>query len=273
MNTLDSIREKFGYEGYKAWDIVSTCCKAGTMPHIDQHLEGEAYEVCSKCLKRCTSKYVEYPQPRVVELADMNRVKFAYLLAELGLNKGAEIGVECGLYSEVLCKANPNIQLYSIDAWTAYKGYRDHVSQEKLDGFMEITKKRLAPYNAKVIKGFSMDIVKQFKDESLDFVYIDGNHEFQQTVNDIAEWQKKVRPGGIVAGHDYILRKNNGYLMHVPHAIHGYCDSYDIKPLFILGKKSDPKPPVGYRDTARSFFYVKPEPHAIVPGSGHKIQT
>lgn len=67
-----------------------------------------------------------------------------------------------------------------------------------------------------------MDVVKQFKDESLDFVYIDGNHSFQHVVNDLCEWEKKVKVGGIVAGHDYIKRIHNGYLMHVPMAVHGF---------------------------------------------------
>jgi len=203
-----------------------------------------------------------------VDLRGANRRTLAFILKDLELNKGVEVGVETGLYSEVLCQVNPNIELYSVDAWTAYKGYRDHVSQDKLDGFMEKTKERLAPYNAEVIKGFSMDVVKQFEDNSLDFVYIDGNHEFQQTVNDICEWTKKVRKGGIVAGHDYIYRQNPGYLMHVPMAIHGYVDAYQISPLFILGAKDDPKP---QRDNARSWFFVKPEDPRMVPGSGFKI--
>lgn len=208
---------------------------------------------------------------RIVEIPNTNRETLAHLLAELKLNFGVEMGVECGIYSEVLCKANPNIDLISVDAWTAYKGYRDHVSQSKLDGFMEITKKRLEPYNARVVKGFSMDIVKRFEDKSLDFVYIDGNHEYQQTVNDIAEWHKKVKVGGIVAGHDYVLRKGKGYLMHVPYAVNGWCDSYHINPLFLLGRKNDQKPPEGIRDTSRSWFYVKSDDYPIKPGSGHKI--
>ena len=48
-----------------------------------------------------------------------------------------------------------------------------------------------------------MEAVKQFKDGSLDFVYIDGNHTFEYVINDIAEWSKKVRKGGIISGHDY----------------------------------------------------------------------
>jgi hypothetical protein len=61
--------------------------------------------------------------------------------------------------------------------------------------------------------------------------------------------------------------------MHVPYAVNGYCDSYEIKPLFILGAKNDPKPPIGIRDTARSWFYVKQQPLPAKRGSGHQIET
>jgi predicted O-methyltransferase YrrM len=206
-----------------------------------------------------------------VEIPNTTRETLASLLRELGLNKGVEVGVEAGIYSEVLCKANPNIELYCVDAWTAYKGYRDHVTQFKLDNLLEITRTRMAQYNATVMQGFSMDVVKQFPDNSLDFVYIDGNHEFQHVVNDVAEWSKKVRAGGIVAGHDYIRRRENGYLMHVPQAIHGYIDSYNIRPLFVLGRKA--KIEGEARDNSRSWFYFKPEPVKIVKGSGDKILT
>ena len=54
-----------------------------------------------------------------------------------------------------------------------------------------------------------MDAVKDFKDESLDFVYIDANHGYESTKEDIREWSKKVKKGGIVSGHDYV--KKNGY--------------------------------------------------------------
>lgn len=210
-----------------------------------------------------------------IEIPNTTRDTFAELLGELKFNIGVEMGVERGLYSEVLCKANPNLRLFSVDAWAAYQGYRDHVSQEELDEIMADAKRRLAPFNCELIKGYSMDVVKQFEDESLDFVYIDGNHEFQQTVNDIAEWQMKVRIGGIVAGHDYIKRTSPGYLMHVPMAIHGYSESYNISPLFVLGRKDAPTntdPEKGeLRESTRSWFYVKPPKPVIKPG--HKLHS
>lgn len=131
----------------------------------------------------------------------MTRDGFAKWLYDNGHRRGVELGVERGKYTEILAKAG--LEVIAVDSWTAYSGYRDHVSQEKLDGFLEETKKRVAGYNVKIIKGFSLDVVKQFEDESLDFVYIDANHEFQNVTNDIAEWSKKVKKGGVVSGHDF----------------------------------------------------------------------
>ena len=64
----------------------------------------------------------------------------------LGFTSGAEIGVEQGVFSESLLKDNPDCKRYAIDAWKAYRGYRDHTRQGKLDRFYESTKTRLASY-------------------------------------------------------------------------------------------------------------------------------
>lgn len=206
----------------------------------------------------------------LVEIPNVGRDDLATMFAQLGFNIGAEIGVERGLYSDVLLQKNKRLVLSSVDAWTAYSEYRDHVTQEKLDGIMQEAAVLLSKYGDRslMIKGFSTDIVKQFADNSLDFVYIDGNHEFRHVVEDIAMWSKKVRAGGIVAGHDYIKRKTTHqkaeYLMHVIPAVHGYMDAYQIKPLFILGSKE--KQAGVIRDSPRSWFFIKPDPRSVVAG-------
>ena len=43
----------------------------------------------------------------------------------------------------------------------------------------------------------------QFDDASIDAIYIDGDHRYEAVKNDIKAWLPKVKPGGIVAGHDY----------------------------------------------------------------------
>ena len=50
------------------------------------------------------------------------------------------------------------------------------------------------------------DAAKQVDDGSLDMVFIDAGHDYDSVREDIANWLPKVRPGGIVAGHDYQQR-------------------------------------------------------------------
>jgi predicted O-methyltransferase YrrM len=40
-------------------------------------------------------------------------------------------------------------------------------------------------------------------DSSLDFVYIDAGHDYNNVKCDLAAWAPKVRPGGIIVGDDY----------------------------------------------------------------------
>jgi len=42
-----------------------------------------------------------------------------------------------------------------------------------------------------------------FSNGWLDFVYIDGNHQYQYVINDIEMWMQKIKKGGWLGGHDY----------------------------------------------------------------------
>lgn len=171
-------------------------------------------------------------QPRM-DLPGGRWIGLARLFAELKFNVGAEIGVETGAYSEFLCKANPDLKLYSIDAWTAYAGWNDYNSQDRLDEVYEGAKKRLAPYNCEIIKAFSMDAVKMFEDNSLDFVFIDGAHDLRSVIDDISSWSKKVRKGGIISGHDF-FRSKGPYINHVVDAVSVWTYAYKIVPWFVI---------------------------------------
>lgn len=150
---------------------------------------------------------------------------------------GAEIGVEQGEFSEIICSNKKVKKLYSIDAWKAYSGYRDHTRQKKLDNFFEISKKRLSSYNCEIIRKFSEEAIDDFMDESLDFVYIDANHDYDHVTKDLELWYKKVKVGGIVAGHDYIRRKNQKKYYDVVSAVDDFVAKNKIENLYIY--KSD----------------------------------
>jgi hypothetical protein len=192
-----------------------------------------------------------------IGIPGIDRDGLAALFAELGFKSGAEVGVEQGRYSDVLLRANPGLKLYCVDAWARYKGYRDHVNQEKLDGFLRATEERLRPFDAVICRGYSMDVVKRFKRESLDFVYIDGNHTLPYVVQDIWQWSGRVRPGGIVAGHDYNEHPAGRYQCHVVDAVKAWTGCYGIAPWFTVGDDHI------YRDGKRlrrnrSWFWVMP---------------
>ena len=100
-----------------------------------------------------------------------------------------------------------------------------------------------------------MDALKLFDDNSLDFVYIDGNHEFMSVSNDLFHWHKKVRVGGMIAGHDYRENKRFSTSNHVVYVINAFMRSYRIHPWFLLGTKR--VVPGEIRDRNRSWFYIK----------------
>lgn len=176
---------------------------------------------------------------------NINRAQLAELFAELGYKSGAEIGVEQGEYSEVLAKANPEAKLYLVDAWARYSNYRDHVSQDKLNGFYETTKARVAGFNCELIRKYSMEAVRDFKEGTIDFCFIDANHSFDFVIQDIIEWSKRVRPGGLVAGHDYFVG-TQGQGHQVPIAVKAYTEAHKIYPWFVA--RGDHSP---------SWFFVK----------------
>ena len=165
------------------------------------------------------------------------------LFRDLGFKKGVEVGVYKGQFTSALCAKNPGLELIGVDSWTVYKGYNEYGSNDLEEKSFKEAKERNAKYNVRFIKAWSMDAVKEFADESLDFVFIDANHDYEHVVEDIAAWSKKVRKGGIVCGHDYI--KSDRYNFGVIDAVNGWCSAYNIKPLFL------------WKDRCPSWMYVK----------------
>jgi hypothetical protein len=192
-----------------------------------------------------------------IEIQGIVRNDLPIIFKDLGFTQGAEIGVLKAVFSEILIKDNPNLTLYGIDPWLKYQVYKDFRGQKQLDSYYREAKERMTPYeNYVFVKKMSMDAVKDFRDNSLDFVYIDADHEYAHVMEDITEWSKKVRPGGIVSGHDYHLSSHAGSKMQVPYAVDAYTSKNKIHPWFLLGLKDKNKDP--HRDPSRSWMWIKP---------------
>lgn len=193
-----------------------------------------------------------------IDLPDFNRFDLVAMLKDLDFKKGVEIGVERGYFSEAILQANPQMHLTSIDPWAVYEsGHIEHRTPETVELFMEQAKERLSKYpNSSIIRMGSIKAATKFKHNSLDFAYIDGDHGYEAVINDLMVWGKRVRPGGIIAGHDYYDRMTDQYVRVGP-AVRLFVKAFNIFPWFTLGRakiKSDFK-----QDSCRSFMWVKGE--------------
>lgn len=194
-----------------------------------------------------------------LEIPNVGRTTLAEWLNELDYKIGVEVGVASGEYSEAICKANPQMRVYGVDPYSPQKGYRDYTKSSTFEKFHEEAQARLAAYNNyEFVYKPSMDAVRNFADQSLDFVYIDANHQEPFITQDIAQWYKKIKPGGILAGHDYSRPKSNDDMSpshNVRDAVRAYTASNDIKLWFVLGRKSLNEGLI--RDNPRSWMWVK----------------
>ena len=190
----------------------------------------------------------------IMEIPDVTRDDLASLVHELDLKVGVEVGVASGQYSKVISDRNPQMKLYGVDPWTSYKEYKDYVKKETFDYLETEAMKRLSDRpNYEFIKDFSTNAIKRFENNSIDFVYIDANHEDPYITQDIEGWFKKVRSGGIVSGHDFM--KSRHTRCDVIPAVLRFVEKNNISPLFIWGlngKHNGLK-----RDSSRSWMIIK----------------
>lgn len=155
---------------------------------------------------------------------DSNRLDLAKLFGELKYTKGAEIGVCKAENAVVLFDNIPELQLICVDPWTAYSAAR---SEEQCQARYEIAMKELKGRNAIIKRMTSVEASFEIDDNSLDFVYIDGMHNFDAVMLDLIHWTKKVKIGGMISLHDYgatcrgVQRAVDSYMFG-----HGIADLY-----------------------------------------------
>jgi hypothetical protein len=156
-----------------------------------------------------------------------NRVELAQHFATLGFKRGVEVGLCTGIYARKLYENIPGLQLIGIDSYVPYGGHGINRIQSTHDKNLLDARELLKDFpNFVMLVGTAHDASTWIADGSLDFVFIDGAHDYEAVKQDITDWAPKVRPGGIVSGHDYYNGKYNkmGVIKAVDEYIaeHGY---------------------------------------------------
>jgi predicted O-methyltransferase YrrM len=118
-------------------------------------------------------------------------------------NKAVEIGSYSGEGTVVIAKHFKEVM--AVDPWMNGYDINDVASQQCPMKFVfEAFKERTTPLgNVLYTRGKSLDVLEYFKDGQLDFIYIDGDHRYEGVLADLKGWRKKLREGGIMAGHDW----------------------------------------------------------------------
>jgi hypothetical protein len=173
-------------------------------------------------LQRSDKRAPEAFAHRVVK--GFTRANLADLFAASGYTLGAEIGVADGRNSLTLCQAIPGLRLLCVDPWQKYRQNPRGGPQEQHDRNYELAQERLAAFDVTFVKATSMVAVRNVPMESLDFAYVDGHHSFDWAMQDLIEWSKRVRPGGVVSGHDFYHFKWAG----VVEAVDAYTKAHGI---------------------------------------------
>jgi len=126
---------------------------------------------------------------------------------------GCEIGVHTGLMPKHLLENLPDIQkYYAVDPWDSYMMYSGKRYRKPGNKVANTWRKALILYFENIhmnshkvltMRMSSVEAANHFDDESLDWIFIDANHEYEYIKENLCIWTSKVKRGGLIAGHDY----------------------------------------------------------------------
>ena len=124
-----------------------------------------------------------------------------------------DVGVAKGASTAAMAFAVKELggMVYSVDDYCEFKKHVDQWAQVKCsDIFLENMRYLRLDKHVKLIEKMSLVGSQEFENESLDIVFIDAGHGYDDVSQDIKLWLPKVRKGGIIAGHDIQVLSKNG---------------------------------------------------------------
>ncbi|MFW9874104.1 MAG: class I SAM-dependent methyltransferase [Candidatus Thorarchaeota archaeon] len=116
-----------------------------------------------------------------------------------------EIGAFLGRSTCFLAEAvkKNQIKLYSIDT------FENQGMSEGLRYTFNEYYRNIFPYKSyiKIIKGFSYEVVDKFENIKIDLLWLDADHSYESTIQDIQNWLPLVKKNGYFIFHDYYMKK------------------------------------------------------------------
>jgi len=150
------------------------------------------------------------------------------------LGVAVEVGVQEGRFSAHFLSRWRGQRLTSIDPWRQQdETYEDvaNVPQHVHDLFHRRATARLAPFGGRscIWRMTSEEAAANIAAGSLDFAYLDARHDYESVTLDLQSWFGKIRPGGILAGHDYLDGRLPQGVFGVKTAVDEFCGARELR--------------------------------------------
>ena len=151
----------------------------------------------------------------------------AELINKYGINIYAEIGIYKGGNIRRIVRRCPHVKYYLVDPYKANPNKKGGIyrhDQEHFDFLKSFVANNIKNYDAEWMYTTSLKASKKFDDDFFDMVFIDADHSYNAVKQDIKVWLPKIKPGGIIIGHDY----NNRWKNDVVKAVHEFFTKKEI---------------------------------------------
>eukprot|EP00563_Minutocellus_polymorphus_P000108 CAMPEP_0181039512 /NCGR_PEP_ID=MMETSP1070-20121207/10520_1 /TAXON_ID=265543 /ORGANISM="Minutocellus polymorphus, Strain NH13" /LENGTH=244 /DNA_ID=CAMNT_0023117391 /DNA_START=270 /DNA_END=1004 /DNA_ORIENTATION=- len=157
------------------------------------------------------AKWFEKREPLISDWPIIEkRLDVIPLLEKMKLKSGIEVGVQRGVLAKKTLSVWKSCEEYKlVDLWGKEDGYIEPNvrSQSIHDSYLRETRGRMKPWVENSVVEFlimrSTDAAKTLSDDHFDYIYLDARHDFCAVKEDIEHYYPKLRPGGILGGHDY----------------------------------------------------------------------
>lgn len=143
----------------------------------------------------------------------------------------AEVGVAAGVFAAQIHAITAPAKLHLIDAWNyppqpdchepGLARVRAHFATEITEGRVEIH------------RGLSAEMLALLPDGCLDWIYIDAGHDYENVRSDLAACLRVVKPGGIIAGDDYVRYETPLFRYGVIEAVNAFANEVGAEFLYL----------------------------------------
>lgn len=153
------------------------------MKHFFNETKGENWFTYEFLYKSMVERFDN--NSHFVEVGTWKGMSACYMAVEI-INSGKKIKFDC------------------VDTWD-YVPTSEEISADRFIDLYDVFIENISPVKdvIGIVKSLSWDGAAYYKDNSLDFVFIDAGHDYDSVSKDIKAWFPKLKSTGVIAGHDY----------------------------------------------------------------------